>query len=248
MFDFGNFTLIKNKEILIRWEEYFYSAICCMGAFTSLLNITIFLNPKLKDPIYKFYLTSSVIDLMYTVILANALFLSCGTVCDDLRGTNYSNKFYWLFFDDYLTSCFAINNIIIELFVSIQRIIVLSNQNCFRNLKPTIVLPIIACIALIYYSPVLFLKEIVTNESLFRNSTGFSLENTKFGNTTVGRIFPVVLASIRLLIASVVLFILNLFTLVKFRKHLNKKSNLKLNVLKLKLKGNYKIIFQFFQL
>lgn len=211
---------LKNIPIKINLDEYIFCIICALGSVSSLINISVLTNPRLKDTVYKYFLASSIIDLFYTVIIALKIFITCGTECDNIRKNQLSTMVYILYFQDYLTSCFAINNILIEIFVSLQRFFIISNRKMMQHLKPLKVVLGIFMFTLVYYSPLMFMKEITS----FNNN--FKLENTQFGTSSIGRVISVILTLTRLFLASVFLFAINWLNLVKFNRLMRKKMNL----------------------
>lgn len=223
---YRSFYNVSADQEFYLWDEYFFCVLCTLGAITSLINLSVFLHPNLKDPIYKFYIASSILDFMYGTIIAFIIFILCGTLCEKLRSTTLATQVFWLVFDDYLTSCFAITNIFIELFLSLQRLFMITNKTFLQNLNPNKVLIFLCVIGLVYYIPVLFVRKIVKFDLSFANKTGYGLEQTDFGKSDLGRTFPVILSTIRLVIASIVLFSINVVSLIKFKNHINKKKSL----------------------
>lgn len=208
----------------VQIDEVIYCLICSFGSITSIINILVLSSKKLKDSVYNYYLASSIIDLIYAVIIAFKIFITCGSQCL-FRKKNLSTLIYILYFQDYFTSCLAINNILIEVFVSFQRFMIITNKKFLQNSRPILVIISISVFSLIYYLPVIFLKNIV-----FESNDVYALEYTKFGSSSAGKVFSIVLSLTRLVVASVVLFIINWFNLIRFRKLMVKKSNLAIKI------------------
>lgn len=238
---FAKFSNTSNKNGINNIEEYIFCGLSSIGAITSIINAFVFLNRALKDQIFNFYIVSSLVDFIYSIVIAFMVLIECGSICDNIRGLHFLTHFYRIYLDDYLTSSLAINNILIEIFLSTQRFFIISNKKCLQSISSIRIILIVFCFSLLFYSPVLFLKRIVSidqhNSSFNSTTNGYKLEYTEFGNSSIGRALPLILSSIRFILASVILFLINLFTLIKFRKHVNKKSNLKLKLSK--LMGNF---------
>lgn len=217
----------------VNTDEIIYCIVCSLGSITSLINIFVLSNKKLKDPVYSYYLASSIIDFIYVTIIALKIFITCGSPCI-FRKNYLSTLIYILYFQDYLTSCLAITNILIEVFISLQRFMIISNKKFLLNFRPILVVIFLSVFCLIYYIPVIFLKSI-QHES----KDQYALESTKFGLSSGGKIFSIVLSLIRLIFASVVLFIINWLNLIRFRKLMVKKSNLALKIQDLRSKFYY---------
>lgn len=230
MHEFENISFRTNSSdfrYFTNIDEVLFTFISSLASITSLINICVFSNTNLKDPIYSYHLVSSIVDLVYSIIVSFFIFYKCGTSCDLVRGKAFSTQFYRAYLDDYFTSCLAINNILLELLASLQRFFMISNKTFLQSIKPKIFLPIIFTFSLVYYSPFLFMGKIVE-----KNINEFVIIKTEFGNSKLGDIITLILASLRLCIASPVLFIINFVTLIRFKHRLNRKSNLTIKRLK----------------
>ncbi|CAF1012232.1 unnamed protein product [Brachionus calyciflorus] len=209
---------LLTTDFIINWNEYLFSILCFLGSITSLINIFIFYKIRLKDQIFKYYLTTSIIDFGYTLILGLNSIVNCGTSCKE-RTESLVGKFYELILCEYLTSSFAITGILIDLFVSVQRLLVVVSNPVLTYLNPSFVVIVLITAGLFYYIPVLFVKKI--------SEIGpkvYKLQYTQFGNSEFGKVVPIFLSSIRLILASVILFIINLFTLFQLTKRIKKES------------------------
>jgi hypothetical protein len=206
------------------WPQFLYTSICLFGTLTVSLNVSIFVNRRrLTDRTYRFLLVEAIVDLFYIVIMGCSSLINCGTPCLSRANTLWAQVIRYGFYD-YLTSCFAINNILIEIFLSVERLCVISNKPFLQKLSFKPVIVSIAVFSLVFYSPVLFLKQFV-----YLGNGTYQLASTSFGLSSAGRIIPGVLSTIRLLLATVCLFAINITTFVKFKRHVKKKSKLKGN-------------------
>lgn len=199
----------------LHWPDILNSIICLIGLCTVSINISIFANPTLKDPTYKLLLCEAVSDFLY--LLASSLWPIFKYALDE---HSLARSVYSIAIDDYLTSCLAINDIFIELFLSVDRLLILSNRAYLQNVPLLRIIVAINATSLVIYIPVLFLKRIVSD------SAGYSVVPTSFGLTRFGTVLPSILSVFRLCLVIVCLFSINLFTLVKFRRHIRRKSKL----------------------
>lgn len=206
------------------WPQFIYSSICLFGATTVSINISVFANKKLTDRTYQFLLVEAIVDLLYITMMGCSSLINCGTPCQSRSQTLWAQIIRFCFYE-YLTSCFAINNILIEVFLSLERLCVISNRQILQkcNFKPVIIG--IASFSLAYYTPVLFMKQFVTED----DGITYRLVLTSFGKSRAGRLFPGILSFVRLVLATIVLFSINMTTFVKFKRHVKKKSKLKGN-------------------
>lgn len=215
---------VKSSNFYIDWFEVTLCTLCFLGTFTSILNIIIFLNKKLKDQTYNYMLVISMVDFAYITIIGFEITFKCGSFCDILKNS-YATQVYTLWFADYLTSCLAIMNILIELFVSIQRLFIILNKKFLQNVSFRIVLILISLVSIVYYIPVLFVRKIAHDPSL----NIFKIVFTEFGDSNFGKSVPSVLSMIRLFFVLVCLSIVNFITFIEFKKHFSKKKKLKFN-------------------
>lgn len=217
----SNSSLIQIKSD-VNIEEIIFGFLSIIGTVTSFINSLIFWKLRSKDQVYKFYLVSSLFDTFYmSSISVNTLF-ACGVPCDKLNKNSLIKILYTIALYDYLTSSIAIYNIMIEIFVTTQRYFLISRKKNFQNLNPHSVMLVIILISLFYYSPIIFLKKIFYAENI-----GYKMVYTSFGLSESGRLIPIVLSSIRLILASIILLIANVFTLKEFKKYLKLKKMMK---------------------
>ncbi|RNA41799.1 hypothetical protein BpHYR1_025161, partial [Brachionus plicatilis] len=208
-----------NPENVLKAIEIIFSLMGLIGILTSIFNAIIFWNLRQKDQIYKFYLFSSLADSFYMLMISSYVLFSCGNSCENLNAKELYRHVYMIAIDDYLSSCLAIYTILIELFITSQRYSMFTANSVLQSQRPNIVMLLTCAFSLVYYTPVLFLKKIV-----YLGNNEYNTEYTKFGLSEAGRVIPIVLSTIRLFIASILLLVINIFTLVKFQKYLNKKK------------------------
>ncbi|CAF0953128.1 unnamed protein product [Brachionus calyciflorus] len=223
-----NLSLVTNE---LKIEEFIYSFLSSIGGLTSCINIIMFWNLKSLDKTYKFYLISSLVDLFYSFIVAFYSLYSCGSLCDSLNSNSLSKSIYMLVLDDYFTSCLAICNIFIELYLSTQRYLLIKKRKLVEKFKTCVIISAIFTISLIYYSPILFIKKIIKTKD-----DGYETIRTKFGETNLGSTIPIILSCIRLILASFILLIINILTLFYFTKYMKKK--IQINGFESNLSGN----------
>lgn len=211
--------------------------ITLFGLVSNFINIIVFSNSKLKDSSYRLMLADSVIHFVYLVFTGCGAAFYCVSICEVT--SSYANKFFQLYFTDYLTSSLAIYSIFVEIYLSLQRLFIISNKKTLQNLSHKIVLSILFVLSLLFYMPNIFLKNIVSvergvsiqsidvNVSYSNKTVSFSLTTSIFGKSIYGKIIPVILTSIRIFLSIIVLSLINILTAIKFKKHFNRKYYLK---------------------
>lgn len=204
--------------------------LCLFGVFTNSLNIAVFTMSKMKDSSFKYMLATSVSDFFYSIFeLVYFLIL-----CDDCKlKTKYFSQIYKFLIDDYFTSSLAIFCILVDIVLSIQRYFILINKPFVQKSLHKWVLLFLFVIAIIYYLPVLFIKKIilVLNLTTNRNETvnEYDLVSNDIGKSLFGKITPIVLLLIRMLLSTVLLVFINFLNAFEFRKRFysNDKSQFK---------------------
>jgi len=145
-------------------------------------------------------LVISVVDFFYLLFFLISSFIrDCKQYCSHMSSMRYEVKHFDLYIEDYLSSCLALFVIFIEIILSFKRYLILSNSRRFQNEfvnKLTVAIAFI--VYLIYYIPVLYVKEIV--EYQWDNSTSkntkvptlkkYELVKSDFGKTPFGKALP----------------------------------------------------------
>ncbi|CAF1006797.1 unnamed protein product, partial [Brachionus calyciflorus] len=222
-------SLISNNStsstsiFYINWFEFSLGFLGYLGSITNIINIFVFLNKNLKDPVYDYMLAISIIDFLYITFIGSEVVYRCGSSCN-FRFNYYSTQIYELVFIDYLTSSMALSTIFIELYVSMDRLLLLSNKKYLHKKSTFLILTLIIIFSLVFYLPVLFLKKIS------KIPEGYALILTDFGSSTFGRTIPGILSGVRLLLVLFCLSIVNALCFIQFRKHLFYKVNLKFKI------------------
>lgn len=208
-------------SIFVLVKEILFTALRVIAILTSILNIIVFLNPILKNSTYRLLLISSVNDLVYSLMVV-VLFLIREPFC--IIFCTLSNQYlrYWLYIiiEDYLTSCLFMMNILIELLQSFKRLFVISNNKNMNTLSVSFYIIFFFLFSFTFYSPVVFLNKVV----FINNTNEYKVEFTKFGTSKFGRLIPFLLSLIRLTLATIVLFLINILTFVRFKKYFKRKS------------------------
>lgn len=208
------------KEDSFSWSNYWYyllfPSICSFGVLTNLINIVVFSNSKMRDPSFIYLLAISIGDLFYLVLEIYGYNELC-TECPLYK--TYFTQLFSIYIDDFLTSSLAIFCIMVDIALSIQRYMTLLNKRCFQSINHRLIITILGIIALLYYLPVAFFKDIVKLDSLNGTLTEeFIAVKNELGMSTYGRVTPILLATIRMFLGIFVLTGINILNLVEFRK------------------------------
>jgi hypothetical protein len=129
-------------------------------------------------------------------------------------------------FSVYFTSSLALFSILIDINLSLQRYLIISNSRLSKVFKIKVVAPVCFAFAVVFYTPELFFYEIVPVISRETNLTvSFSLVNNQLGRTSFGRATPIFLTSVRIFLATAVLGLVNILSAKKFYRHFLLRKN-----------------------
>jgi hypothetical protein len=130
--------------------------------------------------------------------------------------------FIWI--SDYLTSCLALFNVLLEIFITLERLYSVTNllPSTKSSTKIIVVSLVIFIISFTVYTPVLFMDHV--EMKLYQDpEMGFKqyqLGKTAFGKSQAASIIMNSINIFRVFLFSFVLFILNLITVVRLKRHL----------------------------
>ncbi len=210
-----------------KWGYLILPIICLFGFFTNLINIIVFLNPKMKDISFKYLLATSVSDLFYLFLLSYSFIVQCA---DCPLHNTYFTQFYDFVIFHYINASLAIFCIFTDIVLSLLRYSILKNKFFFlQSLKYYKVIGFLFLLSFIYYSPLLFFKKIIQNNNQNQNNYSnetliskdyieYSEVNNSIGSSIYGQITPIILQSIRIILAMFVLTGINIINVIEFRK------------------------------
>jgi hypothetical protein len=203
-----------------------------LGTVTALINIAIFMHRKMLKSSETFYylLAMSIFDFLYLgpLLLSNIINKLCSsssTQCGEIA--QYLSLFLVISVNNYLSSSFALFNIIFEIFLTIQRLFIIDNKEFLPKLTVRRLVLINLVISIAFYSPIGFQSRI--RSSLIKlngtNLTEFKLVNTEFGNSFVGKLTPIILSTVRIVLCGPILFAVSLANIFVLKKYLAKKKS-----------------------
>ncbi len=207
---------------LPRWGYLVIPAICVFGFLTNLTNIAVLLNPKMKDISFKYILATCLSDLLYLALEGYSFIELCS---DCPLYNSYFTQVYIIFIDNYFTSCLAIFSIFTDITLSLIRYSVLKNKVFLKSISYYLVIGFLFVLALIYYTPVLFFKHIIPIQQHNNNNNltitlidKYSAVKNQLGLSLYGKITPIILSTIRIILAMFVLTGINIMNAFEFRK------------------------------
>jgi hypothetical protein len=207
--------------------RYVFFFVSLFGSILQLTNIIILCSIKWTCSSYKYMLANSINNFLYLIgsVIFNIAW--CGFTCDYMT-EDFIYIIYKYVIVDYLTSCMAIFNILIQIYLTIQRLFLVLNRKFTYQLNTIYVFAILIFISLLFYSPMLFIQQVnITEGSNFSNNTNktisYSIVPSDLGKTIFGKTMLVVMPVLRIGLATIVLPVLNIIKLIFFRKYFQRK-------------------------
>ena len=170
-------NLDENRFVTLVWT-FVIPSICCIGAITNLLSTISLIKIKSKEIIHKYMLANSVIKMLYTFMCAFICLVRCGRMCP-VASTSFVIVLYKYLIYDYVTSCMAVFNILIEIVLSLQRCSIVSNWKRFRFERFNVVILMLTGVSFLPYIPCLFLSEMTSGEGINQ----YKIVDSKIGSS-----------------------------------------------------------------
>jgi hypothetical protein len=237
-----------DRRILSLNNSLYIMALRLIAFLLSLLNTTVLASPRLKDNLYKYLMLISIADFLYSgSVFVMGVFARLCYAEDPIYCTSsvyHSFLVIYILLSEYVTSCLAFLNIVTENFITLQRIVLISNMQSFlRTVSFKRVCFGLSLTIFSIYVPVLFMSKIDTIEIKDplngHSKIDYRLNGTDFGRSPLAKSIVTTLNMIRIGLVTVVLLILNILAIIKFRQYLNRKQHLsKISILFLFLVSN----------
>jgi hypothetical protein len=212
-----NETSLINEPLFDMLSEITLLCIELCGIIANLINIIMFSNKQFKDNIFKYLFVYSISEFLYLfcIIIVHYRYFDKKSL---------TSVMIQLILEDYLTSSLAIFSIFIEITISIQRYLIISNSRKLKIIKngsPYVMQIVLLFVALVYYLPDLILNKVVNDDDPKDNSK-YSLEKT-----SNYKYYSLIVNTFRGPVCLTILIILNLISIRKFRNQMKIKSALR---------------------
>ena len=224
---------MSNIELLkdIYWT-FILPLICMYSIITSLINLLVFASLKSKNIIYKIMLYNSISDIGYLVSVMFVFVIRCGQFCDNLKDS-YMAKLYHHYIFMFVANSLALFGILIEILISMQRIFFLMNRTFINRSKINLTLIGFLLFSFVFCVPQLFsfeIKQITRVTKLNVTRLIYVRENVTPHMSYLFRNLFGIQHAFRLILIIFLIFTLNFLTYYLFKKHANKKRQLKANI------------------
>ena len=210
----------------ITWDLYVITCLCTFGVIANLINIAVFLNPKLKDQTYRYMMMNSISELLYLFFNGLSIVFLCGPSCD----ANYNSllgQIFSIYLFGFLPGALVIFNILIEIYLSFQRLMILSNRSFLKKVPVLLVLFVLFTISFIYNIPNLISQRIAAVPTSAPGVYTYMAMTTDFGYSNLASVLKQIMKYLRIFLTLGVLLVLNILTAYKSRQHFMKKSQMK---------------------
>jgi hypothetical protein len=139
------------------WQYLLLPQINVFGLVTNILNACVFLDRRMEDATFKYMLATSLNDILYLIFTSWNINKYC-TQCPLYSA--YVTQIYLIWLNDWFTSSQALFNILIDIFISLQRYFILLNKPFFQMnaMNHYLVILVISIISMLYYLPLVFFK------------------------------------------------------------------------------------------
>ena len=213
----------ENESDLV-WYRNLSLMICSVGIITNIINISVFLNPALKEACFKYMLAISITSLLHLNLLN---FYPFFIYCSCPTSQTYFAALYTFIVRNYLGPCLSTFRIICEISLSFHFYAVLTNKRRFNWLKSKYWILVTLAISFGYYLPVPLLNQIIEQPTLDNQSFDYFVTLNSVGKTTFGRITKLVCNMVRLLLTLVVLTSINVAMIIKLSDRYGKKNKIR---------------------
>lgn len=224
-------TIIKNNTIsstilnfpssysYLAWDLILRLIVLAIGILTNIVNISVFLNSKLKDISYKYMLVNSSTNLAYLAISLAGVFTYNCTYCPSSQ--TYPAGIFSIYFIFYVSSCLAIFRILVEIAISVRTFLILINRN-FNRLNYKQILLTLFIISMAYYFQQPFIYDVI---DIWRNGQLFySIRVNQLGNSSFFKNLVLVQFSVRIFLAVIVLTVINILNVIAFHRKLKNRG------------------------
>ena len=220
-------TFDENQYIMsfssgLPWYYVAYSVICAIGVCTNIVNIMVFMNPKLKDKVFKYMLVSCISELFYLLISGLATLTQCGELCIENSST-LMGQIFTLYIFYFLAGSLAIFTVLVEIFLSFQRYMILRNRRFLVKTNVCIIASVLFVLSLLVNVPTVTNFEIIP---LDPSANTYIMSMTPLGISDHGKLLKSASGLIRTFLTCVVLTTFSLMTAVKSRDHFMKKNKI----------------------
>lgn len=201
----------------LKWDGYVRGSIDLFGIISNLINILVFLSPRLKDTSYKLMLVKAVSNLVYFMIAFETEILTfcvnCGWSSSYLAAFNYC--YIYIFF----SGCLYFYTITIDVVLSVYTYSILVNKSWPGKYTYLVICVTLFFVSIAFYGqkPLVFMVQQVANtDKYYYTFSSFALSWT---NKTL----QIAQSFIKIILSVVVVSLVNIINVVTFTRRFKKR-------------------------
>ena len=216
-----NNSTIDAYESITYGQYSFYLTqiiITIFGILTTSINIIVFLSPKLKDRIFRYFLISSLIEMLYFLILIVYYVINAFEI-HTYQALNY------LIAGLYITVSCAIFINLLNILISVERLCIFMNKKCLKKISYKWLASFLAMFSFGICSSSIFNVNVV----LFNDLDYYLLYkkvDSDFYKSNIGKVLEILNYSLRIFLSSIALTIINAMLIYIHNKWSRKKRRM----------------------
>jgi hypothetical protein len=192
------------------------------GIISNLINIFVFLSPRLKDTTYIYMLTTSCANFAYQFFhFIFAITDFCQSYCVTYQ--SYFLALYSLAIYNYFVTCLAFFRTEVDVLLSLHTYCILANRNWLRRISWKWILPLFFVIAVVIYLDKPTSATIVATVNNRTGAITYSQRSTSLANTDLYDTIAILNTSLRVFLIVFVLTAINAVNVYEFRKRYLKR-------------------------
>ena len=192
--------------------------ICLLSLIANLINISVlFKLRRHKNNTYNYIFLKSITNSIYLFFCFFVFIFRCGIFCNNLKHL-YITKFYQLYIFNYLTSCFGMYDLLIELLITITRFLTLLRNTQMTRSISNLVLFGSLLISFLFYLPNLFCFQIIQDDEI---NNRYKIKIISNKSLNVIQILDTAGISVRGLLIIFLMVFINLLSFLKFNQNIS---------------------------
>lgn len=204
----------SNDIVGLTWSGYVRVSLSFVGIVLNTVNIGVFMSPKLKDISYKYMLVKSAVSWAYLAFTLSTEVVSYCVNCS--WSLTYAARVYSVAISIFFLSCLALFRTLIDIIISLNTYFILINKDWNRRKYTSVILlSILFIVANVYNIQKPFSFTII---KIPFQQNAFINVNNQFGQSEFNTILLIVQTVFRIFLSVVLLSIINVANLIRFRK------------------------------
>ncbi|CAF0961258.1 unnamed protein product [Brachionus calyciflorus] len=229
--NFTNTTenLVDNGYIFDFLQIFVNTTFIFYGFITNLINSMVFMHSKLRsNSTFNYFLVIALANSIYMGVSFFYFVTRCRLICS--FANSYASQLYLFIFCNYIKNIAAFVVLFFQITVSFQRFLIISNITKIKIPNIFLLLVVFILFSAGFNLPVVLSREII--KLPFKNGTQkeeFTLIFNDYGKSLFSKWFIISINIFRSVFLTSLVFIINILSLIEFRKSIEKKRKIKLS-------------------